>query len=147
MGQLTVEQAIRNAIEAEQAAARFYRLLAESTCDLEAKLFLNQLREDEVDHAKAIAQLGKRITERELPVYPDGDCSVVETAPAWKYVDGIDYLSALRVALEGERSATLYYSAVAEAFTGEAKAFFENLSATEENHARSIHEVIDRVSI
>jgi len=147
MGHLTIEQAIRNAVEAERAAARFYKLLAESTEDPEAKLFLDKLREDEIAHAKAIEELGKRVTNKGLPVKADADCTSVETAPAWKYVDGIDYLSALRVALEAEHSAALYYSAVAEAFVGDEKMFFEDLSVTEENHATRIKEILARVEI
>lgn len=147
MARLTIEQAIRNAVEAELAAARFYELLGESTEDPEAKLFLDQMRQDEIAHAKAIEELGKRVTAKELPVHADADCSNVETAPAWKFVDGIDYLSALRVALEAERSASLYYGAVAEAFTGEEKTFFEELAETEDGHAKRIEEQLERVEI
>jgi rubrerythrin len=145
MGGMTVEQAIRNAVEVERSAARFYQLLSESTEDPEAKSFLSQMRDDEVRHAKSIEELGKRVTSKELPIYAEGGCESVETAPAWKYVDGIDYLSALRVALEAERSAALFYSAVAEAFTGDEKQFFEDLSETEEMHARRVQEMIDNL--
>jgi rubrerythrin len=147
MGQLTIEQAIRNSVEAERAAARFYELLADSTDDPEAKLFLSKMREDELAHARAIEELGSRVTNKDLPVRADADCASVETAPAWKYVDGIDYLSALRVALEAEHSAALYYSAIAEAFVGDEKMFFEDLSVTEENHATRIKEILARVEI
>ncbi|MFW5739137.1 MAG: ferritin family protein [Myxococcota bacterium] len=147
MTEMTIEQAIRNSIEAERAAARFYQLLAESTEDPEAKIFLEQMRDDEVQHARAIEAMAKEISNKDLPVRADGGCEKIETAPEWKYVDHIDYLSALRVALESERSAVLYYSAVAEAFTGKQKAFFEDLAATEETHAKRISEILARVEI
>lgn len=147
MTEMTVEQAIRNSIHAEQAAARFYQLLAESTEDPEAKLFLEQMRQDEINHARAIEEMGKKVTDKDLPVRAQSGCEKIETAPEWKYVDEVDYLSALRVALEAEKSAALYYSAIAEAFTGEQRAFFEELSATEESHAQRIADIIARVEI
>jgi rubrerythrin len=147
MGKVTIEQAIRNAVEAERAAARFYSLLGDSTEDPEAKLFLQQMHEDELKHAAAIEHLAQGVTSRDLPARAEDGYAAVETAPAWKYVDGIDYLSALRVALEAEHSAALYYGAVAEAFTGEQKQFFEDLSSTEEMHADRVEQMIEKVVI
>lgn len=147
MSDTTIEQAIRNSIEAELAAARFYDLLAGSTNDPEARLFLEQMREDEVKHAKAIEELSKRVIDTSLPIRAQPGCELIETAPAWRFADDVDYVSALRVALEAEQSAALYYSAIAEAFTGEHKKFFEDLSATEELHAERIQKVLERVVI
>ena len=147
MSEITVEQAIRDSIHAEQAAARFYQLLAESTNDPEAKLFLEGMRQDEINHARAIEEMGSKIAEKDLPIRATDGSEKIETAPEWKYVDDIDYLSALRVALEAEKSAALYYSAIAEAFTGEHRAFFEGLSDTEEAHAERIAQVLARVEI
>ncbi len=147
MGKVTIEQAIRNAVEAERAAARFYSLLGDSTEDPEAKVFLRQMHEDELKHAAAIEHLAQGVTSQGLPVRAEDGYAAVETAPAWKYVDGIDYLSALRVALEAEHSAALYYGAVAEAFTGEQKQFFEDLSSTEEMHAERVQQMIEKAVI
>jgi rubrerythrin len=147
MGKVTIEQAIRNAVEAERAAARFYSLLGDSTEDPEAKLFLEQMHDDELKHAAAIEHLAQGITSRDLPAHAEEGYAVVETAPAWKYVDGIDYLSALRVALEAEQSAALYYGAVADAFMGEQKQFFEDLSLTEEKHAERVQQMIEKIVI
>ena len=55
--------------------------------------------------------------------------------------------SALCVALEAEQRAALYYGAVAEAFTGEQKQFFEDLSSTEEMHAERVQQMIEKVVI
>ena len=51
------------------------------------------------------------------------------------------------VALEAEQRAALYYGAVAEAFTGEQKQFFEDLSSTEEMHAERVQQMIEKVVI
>jgi rubrerythrin len=143
MSQITFAQAVRNAVAAEQAASRFYQLLAESTDDEQARAFFERMSTDEVNHAEQIEAMGKKLTDGELPSRPDDDCRVVETAPEWAFADDVSYEQALQIALEAENHAALYYSAVADAFgPGPLSEFFEDLSGTEEEHAKQIRKMM-----
>lgn len=140
MAKLTLEQAIRNAIEVEKSASRFYRLLAESTADAEARAFLLKMVDEEEAHARAIEDMGKKIVQGELPNRPDDNVELVETAPEWAYVDNISYQQALSIALDAENHAALYYSAIADAFEGKVAEFFNSLARTEEQHVKNLEQ-------
>jgi rubrerythrin len=136
---MTFERALRNAIEAERAAARFYQLLLESTEDPEARKFLKKMMDDENAHARAIEDLGRKLAKNELPLRPDDNCELVETSTEWADVDDIVYEEALKVALDAEVSASLYYSAMADLFEEERyRTFFRDLSNAEDGHRRNI---------
>jgi rubrerythrin len=132
------KQAIRNAIEAELAAERFYRLLAESTDDEDSRAFLEEMATQERDHATAIETMGGKIVDGPLPDHAVGKVEGIETLPSWRFVDGISLDDALDVALAAERQAALYYDVFAEGFEGEVRKFFEDLAECEEDHARRI---------
>ncbi len=138
MTNITAHQAVRNAVEAELAAARFYRLLADSTDDRAAKGFLAELSEQEVGHATAIEQASKDIVDGPLPARAHGPVEGIETVPSWKYADDLNLGDALEVALAAENQAALYYDAFADYLEEPAAGFFRDLARTEENHAREI---------
>ena len=52
--------------------------------------------------------------------------------------DRAAYVDALEVALTAERQAAMYYDAIADAFSGEVRTFFEDLAKCEEEHASRI---------
>jgi rubrerythrin len=133
-------QAIRNAIEAELAAARFYRLLAESTEDKESRAFLSGLADQEVQHAAAVEKHGREIVDGPLPGRADGGVEMIETVPEWRFADNLTLEQALDVALAAERQASLYYDAFSDHVEGTAKTFFEGLSKAEAEHAANIEE-------
>jgi rubrerythrin len=135
---LTLGQAMRNAIEAENAAARFYALLAQSTQDADAKTFLEQMAVQERHHAKSVAD----VADVQLPSNVTGRVELVETAPEWAYLDDITYGQALEVALEAERHAHLFYDAVAEAAKGEVADFFRALARQELDHVEALEKRI-----
>jgi rubrerythrin len=140
MTTISARQAIRNAIEAELAAARFYRLLAESTQDAESRAFLFGLADLEIGHAEAIEKNGRDIVDGPLPARPDGRVDMIETVPEWRFADNLTFDQALDMALAAERQAAMYYDAFSDQFEGPAKQFFGNLSKTETEHAASIEE-------
>ena len=144
MAELTLGQAIRNAIEAERAASRFYSLLANSTQDQEAKAFLTEMADQEIDHVHALERLGANLPEDQLPLHPDRDVEAVETAPAWEYEDDLTMPDAMKLALEAEQHAALYYSAMSDFFPGEAGEFFEKMCALEEEHARRVSQMREK---
>ena len=138
MSGISTSQAIRNAIEAELAAARFYRLLADSTEDEQSRAFLSSLADQELLHAKAIEQRGLEIADSPLPARADSDVSMVETLPEWRFADNLTLLEALEIALAAETQAAMYYDAFADYLEGPAKTFFNELARTEEEHAKQV---------
>jgi rubrerythrin len=143
MTAITLEQAIRNAIEVELAAARFYENLAERTTDPASRSFLLELREEELGHARAIETFGKTLTDDPIPQEAAGHCEIVETSPTWWHASDVSYRQALRVALESERGAAVYYAALASSAPSDrVRSFFERLAETEQGHVRKIRALV-----
>ena len=131
-------QAIRNAVEAEMAAARFYRLLAQSTEDPESRAFLEDMAVQEVSHAQAIEKAGEKLIAEGLPEHAVGRVEVVETLPSWRFVDDLTLDQAYEVAITAERQAALYYDAFADSLEGSVAAFFRQLAKQEEEHEQEL---------
>lgn len=145
MGTSPLARAVRNGIEVELAAERFYRLLAESTEEAESKRFLNEMAAQEAEHAARIEALGKDLEAGELPRYSDPGVETVETSPDWAYVDGLGYRDALSLALQNEEHAALTYSALAESTQGVISEFFAQLTRDEEQHIEAIQARLDKL--
>jgi rubrerythrin len=118
MATIAFAQAVRNSVAAEQAAARFYTLLAESTDDASARTFLEEMAAQEVRHAEAIEELGRKMDAGDLPPRADENVELIETAPQWAFVDNIPLAQALQLAVDLEIQAALYYDALADASPG-----------------------------
>ncbi len=142
MTTLQLGQALRNAIEAEKAAKRFYELLAESTEDADAKSFLEKMAREENRHAKQLEEYVSKAVELTIPDLPDENVEAVETMREWAYVDDISYENALAIALEAELHAALYYSTIADCMEpGTGRALFETIARTEEKHAANLRSI------
>ncbi len=138
----TLGQAIRNAIEIEIAASRFYERLVAKAADKKSREFLREMARQEEEHARTIEAMGERITGGEIPASPDDRVQGVETSPDWSLADTIDLQQALHLALEAENNAALYYDAMSDGTSGEVATFFRDLSETEERHARMLQGLI-----
>lgn len=141
MPQISLAQAIRNGIATEEAAERFYKLLAESTDDPEARSFLTKMARQEHEHAALIAELGKRLHAGALPQRPDDNVELIETAPEWANVDNVSFKEATNLALELETHAALFYDAIADSCEGPVKELFGALAKLEERHAEIIRKM------
>lgn len=139
---MTIGQAMRNAIEAELAAARFYDALAPRAADAETKSFFEQMAQQEREHAAAIEEMSEKIGTGELPTRADTEVSMVETVPGWSDASGIEIDQALALALEAENSAALYYDALSDFCDVSAKAFFQKMASQEETHAETLRRMI-----
>ncbi|MCK9463170.1 MAG: ferritin family protein [Proteobacteria bacterium] len=146
MTTITARQAIRNAIEAELAASRFYGLLADSTEDAESRAFLAGLAEQEVLHARAIEVKSREIADGPLPSRAEGEVEMIETLPEWRFADGVTLEQALDIAFEAENKASMYYDAFADFFDGPAKEFFVELARVEAEHAAELAKRKQRLS-
>ncbi len=134
---MRMDQAIRDAIESERAAARFYQRLHDRTMDPRAQKFLAGMVAEEERHATFLEEIAAR---RDLAL-PDGTSplvEVIETAPAWSDVEDIDLQEALEIAREAETQACMYYDALADHVTGDLAAFFRDMSRTEEQHMATV---------
>lgn len=142
MGAILLEQALRNAIESEDAAERFYALLADSTEDRRTKDFLLAMAKEEAAHKRQIETLAAQVASRSLPDLPDGKVELVETRSEWSDLDKLDFGSALAMAIEAEDFAALFYDALAASFESEKeKAVFSSIARTEERHAQRLREM------
>ncbi len=139
---ITIGQAMRNAIEAERAAARFYDRLVGKASDDATRQFFQEMAQQERDHARAIEEMAGRIGSGELPTRADTQVSTVETAPSWADADTIDLDDALALALDAENGAALYYDALSDFCELGAKSFFERMVRVEEDHAKKLRDLI-----
>jgi rubrerythrin len=138
---LTVKQAVRNAVDSEYAAARFYRALV--ALDLEPKVreFFDDMAQQEEVHARSIEEAGKRLVGEELPEHADMNVSEVEAAPEWLVVESIDAHQALAMARENEYRASLFYDALADYCPEPEARFFRDLAQCEIEHARRLEQM------
>lgn len=138
---LTVGQAVRNAVEAERAAAKFYRALAALDLSPEVESFFLAMAKQEDQHAESIEVNGKRLVDGELPERADMAVRNVEAAPEWLVADSISKDSAISIARDNEYKAALFYDALAD-FCPEPEAeFFRQLAKTELEHAKRLENV------
>lgn len=137
-----LSQALRNAIEVERAAARFYGKLAARTKQPEARAFLERLVGEETSHAVALEAKSRELVDGALPEHPDWHFENIETVPDWTLADDVSFEQALQVALEAEQSAELFYDALAGTTTGAVSEFFQNVARNEALHVQAIAELI-----
>jgi rubrerythrin len=139
---ITLAQAIRNAIAAEQAAEKFYLSMAGSAGDEDVRRVLVGIAAQEREHATRLEVMGTALVQGDLPERADALVNVIEISPAGAKAVRMDMQQALEFALEAENSAVLYYDALASSCTGEASSFFETVGKQEEAHATAIREIL-----
>jgi rubrerythrin len=137
-----LRQALRNAIEVERAAARFYGKLAALATQAEARSFLERLVVEETAHAEALAAKSAELVDGALPERADWRFETVETVPDWTLADDISFEQALQLALEAEQSAELFYDALASSTTGPVSEFFQNVARNEAQHVQAVAALI-----
>ena len=139
---ITLGQAIRNAIAAEQAAEKFYLTMAESAGDESVRRTLVGIAAQEREHATRLEGMAAALIQGDLPERADALVKNIESSPAGAETVGMDMQRALEFAIEAENSAILYYDALADSCTGDASAFFELVRRQEEAHAESIRGIL-----
>jgi len=145
--EMTLEQALRNAIAAELAAAGFYVVLAESCSDPQAREFFELMADQERVHAERIREIGERLGAGELPDRPDTSVHSVETAVGWEGRSEITFRDAVELALGAENNAELTYETWAEQLQGDPASLFFALAADEARHALILQGVLDHSSL
>lgn len=139
---ITLAQAIKNAIAAEQAAEQFYLRLAEGCADEKGRTLLREIAAQERGHAAGLEAMAVRLLAGKLPERADELISGIETSPAGASAAGLGFVEALELAIEAENSAILYYDALATTSTGDASKFFADMGKEEESHAASIRALL-----
>ncbi len=128
-------EAIRNAVEAERAAARFYSFLATEAAGPDARRFLEDMAGVELEHARSIQEAGERLLKGPMAERANMDVSLIETLPEWRFVEHLSLADALDVALAAEQMASLYYDALSDLFEDGEREFFVGLARAEDSHA------------
>ena len=135
MEALTLAQAIRNAIGAEEAAAAFYKILSERLDDPEACGFLAGMSSDERGHADALRRLALTLTDEPLPAAAEPFYEQVELPPVSFFARDFDLQESYSLALSGEYRARDFYETLARDTEGSLNQLFETLAAAESQHA------------
>jgi len=143
---LTLEQATRDAIEAEKHAAFLYEMLAQNTDDELAMELLQEMAAQEHLHAETIENLGAELGAILLPPLPQGAVADVEVASGWEFRHHLTYEEALQYALRAEHNARLYYEGMALRFDPPIRDLFENIARAEQRHATTIEQIRRQLS-
>ena len=144
---ITLAQAIRNAIAAEQAAEKFYLTMAKSAGDEGVRRALVGIAAQEREHATRLEDMAIALVQGDLPERADGLVNAIENSAAGAETDGMDLQQALEFAIEAENSAILYYDALAGSCTGDASAFFEMVGKQEQAHAEAIRGILRQAGV
>ncbi len=147
---ITLDQAVIDAIAAEQAAWSFYMQLATRCEDPDARAFLEDMAAVEAIHAAALERFGRKLRKGGVQGVPSGGVELVETAPSWmalqQEVESMDIETALAIAEVAEQHAATYYEALADMTTGAAQVFFMGLAKEERRHLRHIEDLVEEAA-
>ncbi len=143
MEALTLAQALRNAIGAEEAAAAFYQTLSERLEAPEARAFLAAMADDERSHADALRALAQTLCDEPLPAAAEPFYTQAELPPVSFFATDFDLCDSLSLALDGEHRAHDFYDALAHDAGGEMTELFETLAAAERQHAARLLGLLD----
>jgi len=142
---ISLAQAIRNAIAAEQSAEAFYLRLAQNCADKKGRALLTDIAAQERAHAATLEDLAAKLVAGHLPERADALVHTIETVPLGEDGENRALAESLELAMDAENSAVLYYEALAATSTGDASAFFERMGKEEEGHAAAIRALLDKV--
>ena len=145
MGRTTLGQAVRNAIEAEWEAARYYSRLVPHAANQDAERFLTDMAGLEFEHARDLERFAASLQAGKVPLTPDRDVGELVALPALVPGEPVQYQAALELALDAETRAHAAYAALAERTGGDVGAFFDKLAATELQHAGQLQGLMDAV--
>lgn len=143
MEALSLAQAIRNAIGAEESVAKFYQTLSERLDNHQVKGFFATMADDERGHATALCQLAGKLTDEHLPEAAEAFYEQAELPGVSFFVGDFDLRDALYLALDGEYRARDFYQALADDADGSLASFFKNIAAAESRHAVYIQTLLD----
>lgn len=139
---ITLAQAIKNAIAAEESAEKFYLNLAAGCAEKKGRAIFEEIAAQERHHAVTLQSLAAKLVAGQLPERADALVHGIETAPAGSHREDLDLIEALEIAIDAENSAILYYDAMASTSSGEASTFFQQMLKEEEGHASSIRDML-----
>lgn len=142
---ITLGQAIKNAIAAEESAEKFYLNLAAGCAEDKGRVILEQIAAQERQHAATLQSLAAKLGAGQLPERADALVHGIETAPAGSNRKDLQLAEALEIAIDAENSAILYYDALASTSSGEASRFFNQMLQEEEGHASTIRDMLAKL--
>jgi hypothetical protein len=131
MKQSTLEQAVRDALESEQAATRFLKAMAAHEADGPTRRAYRRLAEHACENAGTLERIVSRIEEGELASYAEIILAPEQDAPGWELprAAGSDLCS---IARDFAYQAAIFYALLAEAAPLYAPGFRELANRSEE---------------
>ncbi len=139
----TLGQAVRNAIETETAAERFYAGLAKRTDDGDARRFLEDMSVQEGEHAESLERLAEKL-DGDVPLSADVDLTEVENGATWAADATLGFTEALVVALENEDMAHQTYLQMGSSCQDpEVQRFFTEMAEAERKHAEQLSDLLE----
>ncbi len=140
---MSLGQAVRNAIETETAAERFYAGLAQRCDDGDARRFLEDMSAQEAEHAESLGRLAAKL-DGDVPANADVDLSEVETGAAWIQDAKLGFTEALKVAMENEDMAHQAYLQLGTSCQDpEVQGFFTEMAEAERKHAEQLSDLLE----
>lgn len=138
MPEMTLEQAVKDAIETERAAARFYSIMQGFTDNEVIRGFLVKMQEQEEIHAAEIEKLASVMGAGAGPGKADVGLFETLRAPAWAITENMTLGEAVEVALAAERRAADYYSVLSGVVGGGIGEFFATMAQVEAKHVAAL---------
>ena len=134
-------QALRDTIEMQSAAARFYGALASRSTDAAATKLLHDLARVEQLVALEIEKKTSQLWSGSLPSFATPSVPSIKTAPEWESFS-LSEDRALALALDCTMRAAHYHRAVAAELDGQAAEFFEALGTSETQRANMLRNAL-----
>lgn len=135
-----MEQALKNAISAELAGARFYQTLTRQTVEPVRDFFL-EMSKEEAEHAAVLREVASARGRDLPPVLEVEKREPFDLGASDQDIQALGLSQAVDLAWDLEQDAIATYSLLAAETQGETRALFMAIAATEERHARILEDL------
>jgi hypothetical protein len=132
MTSYTLDQAIRNALESERAAARFFRVQASREASPATHDLVLHFAERAEQDADKLERVASRVEEGEFAHYADIQVSALPAAPSWTSPEDVSSSKAVSAAKDFACQAAVFYDLLAEASPTHGPCFRELAAGKEE---------------
>jgi len=144
MNKPMLTRAVRDTIELQSAAARFFSELARQATDPSARKLLLDIARIEQLLALDVESKVSQLTSAPLPERANTRVSGIKTAPEWAAVRTITIEQAIAVAFDCTRRAFHHHADMASKFEGRASDFFLQLAQADEDRAMMLERALDQ---
>ncbi|BAI81422.1 rubrerythrin [Deferribacter desulfuricans SSM1] len=149
MSEITLKEALEDALHKEQMAYEFYMQLHDMLKDLGAKAIIKELASEEVKHKEMIEEAIKTGKIEHIGMetkYYSSDLGISKMVLPQVITDDMSVQDVLRIAMKHEDNSRVFYEKLAEKFAGsEAEEFFRRMAVEEATHRNKIQNIYDDI--